>query len=315
MPRPIPAASLAAALLLAPVVATAQTQCSLAPAAGQAVPQTSLPANAVVAAPPDPNPARSLVEFPAADVAQLPALRNVANAGAKLYELPTPPGLEGLRTAFAVNGSAFQVFYVLPHGAAVIRGIAQGPGGENLTLAQTSAIPGVVPAIDIREGAALVDGSAVKTAAAATYGLWGREGAPRVYMFMDPLCSFSLRAMTTLKPVIDAGRLQLAVVPVAVTDGETGGHSTPATLAMLSVAPRDDMALRWMADWRAWAGQDPSNPQLADAYAALRRNTAAAKAIGLRGTPTFLWAKPDGSDGRMEGAPGDLNGLLAVVGG
>lgn len=314
MPHPIPAASLAAALLLVPVAAIAQAQCSLAPAAGPAPAQPPPLANAV-AAPPDQNPARGLVEFPAADVARLPALRNVVNAGAKVYELPTPPELEGLRTAFAVNGSAFQVFYVPAHGAAVIRGIAQGPGGENLTLAQTSAIPGVVPAIDIREGAALVDGSAVKTAAATTYGLWGREGAPRVYMFMDPLCSFSLRAMTTLKPAIDAGRLQVAVVPVAVTDHETGGHSTPAALAMLSVTPRDDMAPRWMADWRDWAGQDPSNVALADAYAALRRNAAAAKAIGLRGTPTFLWAKPDGSDGRMEGAPGDLNGLLAVVGG
>ena len=314
MPRPIPAASLAVALLLVPPVAIAQTQCSLAPAAGPAAPRTSPPVDAVAAAP-DPNPARGLVEFPVADVARLPALRNVANAGAKVYELPTPPELEGLRTAFAVNGSAFQVFYVPAHGAAVIRGIAQGPGGENLTLAQTSAIPGVVPAIDIREGAALVDGSAVKTAAAATYGVWGREGAPRVYMFMDPLCSFSLRAMATLKPAIDAGRLQVAVVPVAVTDSETGGHSTPAALAMLSVAPRDDMAPRWMADWRAWAGQDPSNAAPTDAYAALRRNTAAAKAIGLRGTPTFLWAKPDGTDGRMEGAPADLNGLMTVIGG
>ena len=197
MPHPIPAASLAAALLLVPATAIAQAQCSLAPAAGPAPAQPPPLANAV-AAPPDQNPARGLVEFPAADVARLPALRNVVNAGAKVYELPTPPELEGLRTAFAVNGSAFQVFYVPPHGAAVIRGIAQGVGGENLTLAQTSAIPGVVPAIDIREGAALVDGSAVKTAAAAAYGLWGREGAPRVYMFMDPLCSFSRRAMATL---------------------------------------------------------------------------------------------------------------------
>ena len=312
MPRPIPVASLAAALLLAPAVAIAQTQCSLTPAAASA-PSQPLPLANAVAAPPDQNPARGLVEFPAADVARFPALRNVVNAGAKLYELPTPPELEGLRTTFAVNGSAFQVFYVPAHGAAVIRGIAQGPSGENLTLAQTSAIPGVVPAIDMREGAALVDGSAVKTAAAATYGVWGREGVPRVYMFMDPLCSFSLRAMTMLKPAIDAGRLKVAVVPVAVTDRETSGHNTPAALAMLSVTPRDDMAPRWMADWRAWAGQDTSNVALTDAYAALRRNTATAKAIGLRGTPTFLWAKPDGSDGRMEGAPGDLNGLLTLI--
>lgn len=314
MPRPLPAASLAAVLLLAPAAAIAQSQCSLAPAAGPTPAQPVLPVNAV-ATPPDQNPARGLVEFPAADVARFPALRNVANAGAKVYELPTPPELENLRTAFAVNGSAFQVFYVLSHGAAVIRGIAQGPGGENLTLAQTSAIPGVIPAIDIREGAALVNGSAVKTAAAATYGLWGRDGAPRIYMFIDPLCSFSLRAMTTLKPAVEAGQLQVAVVPVAVIDHETGGHSTPAALAMLSVTPRDDMASRWMADWRTWAGQDSTNAQPADASAALRRNAAAAKAIGLRGTPTFLWAKPDGSDGRMEGAPADLNGLLAVIGG
>lgn len=313
MPRTLPAASLAAVLLLVPIVAVAQAQCSLAPATGSAA-QPPLPAN-VMATPPDPNTAGKLVEFPTADVARFPALQNIVNAGAKVYELPTPSELEGLRTAFAVNGSAFQVFYVPPHGAAVIRGIAQGPGGENLTLAQTSAIPGVIPAIDIREGAALVDGSAVKTAAAATFGLWGRDGAPRVYMVMDPLCSFSLRAMTTLKPAIDAGRLQVAVVPVAVTDSETGGHSTSAALAMLSVTPRDAMAPRWMADWRAWAGQDPSTSQPSGAYVALQANTAAAKAINLRGTPTFLWIKPDGTDGRLDGAPNDLNGFLTMVGG
>lgn len=314
MPRPISPAALAAAMLLIPIGAFAQTQCSLAPAARSAAVQPSLPAN-VVATPPDPDPAGKLVEFPAADVARFPALQNVVAAGAKVFELPTPPELEGLRTAFAVNGSAFQVFYVPLHGAAVVRGIAQGPGGENLTLAQTSAIPGVIPTIDIREGAALVDGSAIKTVAAATYGLWGRNGAPLVYMVMDPLCSFSLRAMMMLKPAIDAGRLQVAVVPIAVTDTETGGHSTPAALAMLSVTPRDTMAQRWLTDWQAWAGQDPSNGQPSGAYAALRANTAAAKAIALRGTPTFLWTKPDGTDGRLDGAPNDLSGFLTAVGG
>jgi thiol:disulfide interchange protein DsbG len=41
---------------------------------------------------------------------------------------------------------------------------------------------------------------------------------------------------------------------------------------------------------------------------------AAAAAIHLQGTPTFVWRKTDGTEGRLDGIPNDVTALLAAVG-
>jgi len=41
---------------------------------------------------------------------------------------------------------------------------------------------------------------------------------------------------------------------------------------------------------------------------------AVADAVGLRGTPTFFFRKLDGTEGRLDGMPTDVGGLVASLG-
>ena len=309
-------AALLGAAVLSPgaVLAQAPAQCAapepgVQPVAVQA-PASPMPVRGVFAAPPPTAPPPGLREVPASALAGLPALRNVADAGAKLYELVPLPG--GLRTFFALAGSRFQVFYVPPGGEVAIRGLAQDAMGRNLTLDQTRHIPGVVPTVEIREGAPLMDGSPVKTASATTHALWGRDGAPRVYVFVDPLCGFSTRAIEALRPHVDAGRVQVGLIPAAVLDHANGGRSSVAAKAMLTVTG-EGAAARWLEHWGAWG--TTSGVPAEDAIRRFRANQQAADAVDLRGTPTFFWARPDGTEGRADGVPADVDAFVAGLGG
>jgi thiol:disulfide interchange protein DsbG len=65
----------------------------------------------------------------------------------------------------------------------------------------------------------------------------------------------------------------------------------------------------------AWAHGDFNGPARTDAENRLRVNMAASEAIGLRGTPTVIWRKADGSQGRIDGLPEDWNAVIASMGG
>jgi hypothetical protein len=41
---------------------------------------------------------------------------------------------------------------------------------------------------------------------------------------------------------------------------------------------------------------------------------AIAHAIELKGTPTFIWRKPDGAEGRIDGIPMSMDALVSSVG-
>ena len=112
--------------------------------------------------------------------------------------------------------------------------------------------------------------------------------------------------MQQLHPLIEAKRLQVAAIPVSILDHEDNGRSTASALAMLSEAT-DQMV-------PAWAGGRLNGPASPDAPKRLAANMAAAEAIGLRGTPTLVWRKADGSEGRSDGMPSDLNAFVASLG-
>ena len=76
--------------------------------------------------------------------------------------------------------------------------------------------------------------------AKATYGTEGSASAPLVYMLMDPQCMYSIRAFQALQPYVQAGQIQLAIIPLSVLDYEDNGQSTRSALALLSDAPRSD---------------------------------------------------------------------------
>jgi thiol:disulfide interchange protein DsbG len=126
-------------------------------------------------------------------------------------------------------------------------------------------------------------------------------------MFMDPQCSFSVRAMQELTPFVASGKVRLNVIPLSILDGEDNGMSTRSALNLVSM-PADQLVSAWET------GHTTGNPA-PDASSKLQMNMAAAAAIHLQGTPTLIWRKGDGSAARLDGVPRDMAGLVASIGG
>ena len=99
--------------------------------------------------------------------------------------------------------------------------------------------------------------------------------------------------------------MQLAVIPVSVLDHEDQGLSTLKAEEMLGL-PREQMVAAW-AENRLAAPAEPG------AVASLQANMMVADRIGLAGTPTFVWRKADGSEGRADGIPANLEAMVASV--
>lgn len=304
---------LGSALLLAPTSAVAQT-CAVPPDQRPAAVQPS-------AFPPVSFPegerttttagAMTVHALTSSEIAAVPALKRIASNGAELSEL----GIQhGLRTIFARNGDTFQVFYLAPDGQAVVGGVMWDETGHNITRDQVAPIPGTIPTVKIGMTAAPSqtiavtsnpDASLLKLVAGMTYGTIGPAAAPRLWMFVDPMCAFSIRAMQLLRPYVEAGRIQLAVIPISVLDYEDQGRSTPAAEIMVSL-PTDQMVA-------AWTGQQLTGTPPAAAANVLQANMAGAAAIHLRGTPTFIWRKSDGSVGRADGLPEDIGAMISAI--
>jgi thiol:disulfide interchange protein DsbG len=249
-----------------------------------------------------------------AAIAAVPALQRIASAGATLLDLGTEHGLSAI---FATKGDAFQVFYVVPDGSAVIGGIMWDASGHDVTRDQVAPIPGVIPTIKVgrdgtrAEASPTVDESQDADALSLMkettyYGSIGSSDAAQLWMFVDPFCSFSVNAMKQLEPFVQSGKVRLSVIPLSVLDYEDQGRSTPAAKIMVS-EPKE----RMVADWVA--GHLTGTPSV-DAAIRLDRNMAVATALHVRGTPTFIWQAADGSAGRADGIPPDLNAVIASIG-
>lgn len=236
----------------------------------------------------------------------------------------------GLRGLFVRSGPNFQVFYVTPDGQRVIPGVLYDAAGREQTRAQIATIPGAVPTVVVGDGGAAAGpaGPVAATAAAGGLGLLerlraggggpearprvhaevvGAEGAPTVWMLADPRCGYSVRAMQMLQPLVSSGRVRVGIVPVAVLDREPGGASARKAMAMLSLPPGAALPA-WGA--RALGGVPPAP----DAPARLADNMALANAIRLTGTPTFLFRRADGSEGRADGLPDNPAAIAAAMG-
>ncbi len=241
-----------------------------------------------------------------------------AIGGKDLTELPAQ---HGLRALFLHNGPQFQVFYASPDSERVIPGVMWDATGKDLTRDQVAAIPGAIPTVTIGADTAPAAGASgpatatdqtsnnpnlIAVAQSTTHGSIGNASAPELWMFIDPQCSFSVRAMQQLAPFVAAGKVRLNVIPLTILDGEDNGMSTRSALDLVST-PSDQLVAAWETGHMA-------GPPAADASGKLQVNMAAAAAIHLQGTPTLIWRKPDGSAGRLDGLPPDIGGLVASIG-
>jgi len=303
---------LGSALTLIPFLTGAAPLCAVQSASADL--PSAEPPNTTVSYPAS-NKSNGLTPISAEEANHVPALQRIQASGAQLYELGE---VHGLRSVFAVAGESFQVFYLSPDGQLAIRGIAQDASGKNLTRDQVALVPGAIPTAVLggepRSSAAVPQSagpatlripamSPLEAVQATAYGTQGRDDTPRLWVFADPQCSFSRRAMQQLQPSVASGRVQVAVIPVSLLDHEDQGLSTTRAEAMLSL-PREQMVA-------AWAGDQLTGPVEAGAVASLQANMMVADRIGLVGTPTFVWRKADGSEGRADGIPADLEAMIA----
>ena len=214
----------------------------------------------------------------------------------------------GLQGYFVRSGQQFQVFYATPDGSGLIPGVMWDAAGKDVTRQQVAQITGAVPTIEVggATGQPVGDGQAIPLLQKATYGTIGASTAPMVFMLMDPQCIYSIRAYQQLQPYVQAGKLQIAIIPLSILDYEDQGQSTRSALALLSDPP-DQIAAAWQA------GGETNTPDPA-AETRLANNIAIAHAVGLRGTPMFWWQKADGSTAYLDGAPTDAASFVAAVG-
>src|ERR1700722_1106150 len=237
----------------------------------------------------------------------LPVDKLMTLASGQVNELGETHGLRGL---YLRNCPEFQVLYVTPDGRATIAGVMWDATGKNLTREQVSKVDGAIPTVVVdKDGAKSIEAAAKSDALLsvehATFGLAGDPAAPRLWMIIDPYCSYSVRAFAALRPYVKAGRIQLAVVPISSLDYEDNGQSTPAAQSLLS-QKQDQMVDAW----------DHQNFRLApseNASALLTKNNRLAEDIGLRGTPTLIWRKGDGSAAEIDGIPKNWDALISQV--
>jgi thiol:disulfide interchange protein DsbG len=237
----------------------------------------------------------------------LPVDKLMTLASGQVKELGETHGLRGL---YLRNGPEFQVLYVTPDGRATIAGVMWDATGKNLTRDQVSKIDGAIPTVVVdKDGAKSIEAAARSDALLsvekAAFGLAGDPAAPRLWMIIDPYCSYSVRAFDALRPYVKAGRIQLAVVPISILDYEDNGQSTPAAQSLLSQTTEKMV--------EAWDHQNFRLAPSESAPALLEKNNRIAEEIGLRGTPTLVWRKADGSAGEIDGIPKDWNALIAEV--
>ena len=243
----------------------------------------------------------------------LSVARLMAIGGSQVTSIGEQHGLSGLLLR---NGSEMQVLYVTPDRQATIAGVMWDATGKNLTRDQVAKIDGAVPTVVLNDAditlarkasGSAPSGSALASVERATFGTYGRDGAPQLWMIFDPACTYSIRAFDQLKPYVDSGRVQLRIVPISILDHEDSGMSTKAALALLS-NPLERMA-------ELWAERNFGAQPSVEATAKLQTNGLIAEGINLTGTPTFIFRKPDGSEGRLDGLPVDTNALVAEVAG
>jgi thiol:disulfide interchange protein DsbG len=220
----------------------------------------------------------------------------------------------GIDAVFVRSGAHFQVFYITPDKERVIPGVMWDAAGKDLTREQVANVPGAIPTVVVGDvPSAKTDGkpgepsiAALPLVQKANYGTVGSPLAPRLWMLIDPQCVYSVRAYQMFHPFVEAGKIQLSIIPLSVLDYEDKGQSTKSALALLS-KPGEQL----VSSWQAGSLNDPPIPAAA---ARLQANMAIAQAIGLQGTPTLIWKKADGTEGRIDGMPTSVEALIASIG-
>jgi hypothetical protein len=216
--------------------------------------------------------------------------------------------VHGLEGYFVRSGSMFQVFYATPDNQRVIPGVLWDSAGKNITKTEVANIPGAIPTVEVNgpDGPRVTPAAVLPLVQNATFGTIGNNPAKHLYMLIDPQCIYSIRAFQMLRPFAEQNQIEISVIPLTILDGEDGGQSTKSAMALLSDPPDQIVG--------AWQSGSESNQPSDQAQDRLKQNMLIAQAMGLKATPTFVWRKPDGTEGQLVGVPQNVQAFVDAIG-
>ncbi len=247
-------------------------------------------------------------------------LETMAKEGAQVRYMGNQGGLDGW---IAIQNGQEQYFYVTADREYVLLGLLFDKTGKMITLEQVSALQKEGgPVLDILKAepstkdASVTENLPVKGDIASSLkspseqmfsdvegGNWvvlGNQAAPVMYSFMDPQCSYCHEFMKALRPEIEAGRIQLRLIPVGFRD------ETRAQAALLLAAPNAQD--RWFRHLDGDKEALPVTPGINEQ--GVERNMAIMQSWKLNVTPLSVYRAQDSKIKLVQGRAKDMKALL-----
>ena len=252
----------------------------------------------------------------------LPApLETMAQAGAQLRYMGNEGGLDGW---IAIQNGQEQYFYVTPDREFVLLGMLFDKTGKMITLQQVSALQKEGgPVLDILKAETQSkdpsvtdklpsEGDIVKKLKSPSEQLFGdieaanwvplgKTTAPVMYMFIDPQCPYCHEFMKTLRKDIEAGNIQVRMIPVGFKD------DTRAQAALLLAV--SDAQARWYRHIDGDKEALPVTPGVNEQ--GVERNMSIMQSWKLNVTPLSIYRGQDGTVKIVQGRAKDLKTLLS----
>jgi len=155
----------------------------------------------------------------APDKGSTPVEQHLASQGVKIVQSFT--SASGLRAIVADNGTEKRMFYITPDGKSLIVGMVFDAQGNNITSADMN-----------KAGVSDVGGAKVM-GDAQLQALWDRVEKRRwvqegksgkvIYAFFDANCPYCHRLWSTLRAGVQAGKIQVRWLPVAILKDTSKG--------------------------------------------------------------------------------------------
>lgn len=249
------------------------------------------------------------------------ALEGLVDRGAQIRYLGKQHGLDGW---IAIYQGQEQYYYVTADKKAFVTGLMFGADGRPITVeqvrdlqAQGGAVLDLLAEADeaptVQQNTLSKIGDVMKTESPAERMFsdiqnsnWirlGNENAPVIYAFVDPQCPHCHEMMKQMRGEIDAGRVQVRIVPVGFVQGSL------AQAAFLIAAPNGaDLFFRHLdGDQNALPAKSEISTQ------AVQKNMALMQAWKFNVTPLNVYRAKDGTVKIVRGVPKDIPALLGEL--
>jgi len=245
-------------------------------------------------------------------------IQNLANEGAQIRYLGRDLGVDGW---IAIKNGREQYFYVLPNGQAFLSGILFDNKGKAITHEQVRRLQAqgdetinslaANNAYEAAQAEEKKEKYEFKTPSEQLYwdvenSNWipvGLAGTPLLYAFVDPQCPHCHRMMGALREQIEAGKVQVRLIPVGLK------QETKAQAAFLLASP--DPATTW---WRHLDDVKKLPAKQEIGTQGVERNLMVMTTWKLNATPLVIYRGKDQKVKIIQGNPKDIEDLINDLG-